>query len=120
MCIDGDNADHATDFVNAQLHSLYKIAGACIDHYEARDVDRSEQSGYDFALREYYYKSKSSPTIKFEFGHPRVEFVCNHDAILHLSVHSVTVHSTHEAPDIALWGGVLGGLFGLGTPNKTE
>lgn len=117
MCINGDNAEHATEFVNAQLRSLYNISGACIEHYDAQDVDRSQQSGYDFALREYYYKSKTSSTIKPEFDLPEVDFVCNHDAILYLKIQNVTVHSTYEASEITLAnGGLGGGLFGQGTP----
>jgi hypothetical protein len=98
MCIDSNNAAHVTDFVNAQLKSLYKIAGDCIDHYEAEGIDRSKLSGYDFALREYHHNSTASSPAKLEFDEPRVEFVCNHDAILHLTIQNVTVLVTPEPP----------------------
>jgi hypothetical protein len=97
MCIDGNNAGHAAVFVNAQLEALYKVADDCVRHYAEDGIDRSKQSGYDFALREYYhYQSKTSPPIKFEFGKPEVEFVCNHDAILHLTITSVTAPTALE------------------------
>ena len=100
MCADGDNARHATDFVNSQLKSLYDIAGDCIEHY---GDTASKQPGYDFALREYYYKSKTSSPVKFEFGVPEVEFICNHDAILRLDIQNVTsesfVHPDHKRKD---------------------
>jgi len=112
MCIDGDNAGHAAEFVNAQLHTLHKIAGDCVSHYESQDIDRSAHPGYDFALREYYYKSKTSHPIKFEFGVPHVEFVCNHDAILHLTIENVTVVSSVETSETTYSGN---GLFSSGT-----
>jgi hypothetical protein len=54
------DAGQATNAVNGLLKSLYKPAGDRTEHYELQDIDRPKQSGYDFALRKYYYKSETS------------------------------------------------------------
>lgn len=82
------NARYATDFMDAQLTTLYNIACDRIKCYTDKGIDRSEQSGYDFALREYHYESTGSPPIRvvFEFNVPRVEFICDHYAIIYLTI----------------------------------
>ena len=81
----------AAEFVNDQLWSLCNIAGDCVTHYTSDKTNHALEPGCDFALREFYCKSKNSPVIKFEFLAPHIEFVCNHKAILHPTIQNASL-----------------------------
>ena len=110
MCIGENNAPHAEHYANAQLGALWDNATECVAHHgkgikppenqrtfflmlKCRWLTRSLLvSGYSFALAEYYYgKHRNTPAatdmmFHASFGKPYIEFICNHDAILHLSL----------------------------------
>ncbi|KAF8312219.1 hypothetical protein DL93DRAFT_1325415 [Clavulina sp. PMI_390] len=106
MCIDGDNSEHVTEYINAQLHALHKVNEECHHHYSVDNHDELfALPGYDFALAAFYHKqafSYSNYQFSAKFGAPRVEFVCNHDVLLHLSIHSATLASIPTVSDIPL------------------
>lgn len=105
MCIDGDNSGHVTEYINAQLQSLHKIAVECLSHYDENHEhggdDPATLPGYDFALAGFYHKQESalsSTRFKARFGAPVVEFICNHDALLHLEIYEATLVTARKAP----------------------
>jgi hypothetical protein len=111
------NAGYATDFVDAQLTTLYNIACDRIKCYTDKGIDRSEQSGYDFALREYHYKKSTAPSLQvvFEFNVPRIEFICDHYAILHLTIESAV---SSEATPFSFGDGPV--TVSIGIPLKID
>lgn len=106
MCLDGDNAGHVTEYINAQLRSLHKIAVECFSHYHESSEHGGENlatlPGYDFTLAGFYHQQESTlSSTKFHarFGAPVVDFICNHDALLHLEVYEATLLTARKAPN---------------------
>lgn len=105
MCIDGDNSGHVTEHINAQLESLHKIALECISHYheshEHGGEDPATLPGYDFTLAGFYHQQNSalsSTRFQARFGVPVVDFICNHDALLHLEIYEATLTTGRKVP----------------------
>lgn len=115
MCIKDNNADHAEFFINAQLKALWTIAAECAEAYSSSDKRSLSVSGYDYVLAEYYAptyfvtpapkvnhgwltstKAPRSPlkcnsVFHATFTEPTIEFVCAHELVYHLNIHSSTV-----------------------------
>lgn len=93
--MNGNNADHASDYVNSQLSALWRIAGQCAEHYRKDGDDLFALPGYDIVLKEFRYRTgtKKNPIFEFEaaFGVPEVEFICNHELLVHLHVESAVL-----------------------------
>jgi hypothetical protein len=106
MCIGGNNANHVSDYVNAQLAALHKIARYCVKHYDDEKTDKfigPKFSGYDIALAEFHQRVRSkdsnfSSQFEASFGVPEIEFACTHDVILYLRINKATLAITNLAP----------------------
>ncbi|TCD65183.1 hypothetical protein EIP91_003005 [Steccherinum ochraceum] len=93
MCIGENSAPHAEHYLNAQLGALWENATECVSHH-SKGLKPSDNQKYSFALAEYYFgkhrakghASKADMMFHASFGRPRIEFICNHDAAIHLSL----------------------------------
>ncbi|KAI0754908.1 hypothetical protein C8Q80DRAFT_1094717 [Daedaleopsis nitida] len=83
MCSDENGAPHAVRYLNAQLAVLHENARRCLDEHEQA---RTEESKHYHALAEYTLQKPGTSDIAFQasFDKPELDFVCDHDAILHL------------------------------------
>lgn len=98
MCIDGNSASLSVRYLNAQLQALWQNAEECVRHsnWEKLKSPEYEKSKYTRALREFHLlpkRSSQSPSLDelfffATFHEPKLEFVCNHEAILHLKIES--------------------------------
>lgn len=106
MCSDENSAPHAAEYLNAQLAVLHKNAQDCLEqHVQARTEENSTSlsflcivaigaehgyTGHFYALAEFtvYKPSHGSVDTAFHatFDNPRLEFICDHDVILHLKL----------------------------------
>ncbi|KAI0826876.1 hypothetical protein BC628DRAFT_226056 [Trametes gibbosa] len=92
MCLHENAAPHAVRYLNAQLAVLHDNAKKCLEeHPQARREDN--QSFY--ALAEFvvqrpgvasYDPSKADSLFHICLGSPKLQFICDHDAILTLTV----------------------------------
>ncbi|EMD39997.1 hypothetical protein CERSUDRAFT_112242 [Gelatoporia subvermispora B] len=111
MCVGENNAPQAVHYISSQLSALYDNALSCIrDHDNARRHE--EPYRYAHALAGFDYgKFRSGELIDHdemmfhaEFAKPHLEFICNHDVVLHLKIkkgryyldHSKTVFVTDK------------------------
>ena len=93
MCIGENSANHAVHYVNAQLTALWKNSVECTEH-AGKNLKALERVRYDFALREFHVGSKQrskatgEPELMFSatFNKPRIDFICNHEAVLYLTI----------------------------------
>ncbi|TCD64013.1 hypothetical protein EIP91_004681 [Steccherinum ochraceum] len=93
MCIGENSAPHAEHYINGQLGTLWENAYECVQHH-GKGMKPSESQKYSFALAEYWFGkyrgkgsvSKADMMFRASFSKPRIEFICNHDAIIHLSL----------------------------------
>ncbi|THH28534.1 hypothetical protein EUX98_g5660 [Antrodiella citrinella] len=93
MCIGENSAPHAEHYLNAQLGALWENAVECVSHH-GKGLKPSDNQKYSFSLAEYYYgkhrakgqASKADMMFYASFDKPRIEFICNHDAIIHLTL----------------------------------
>ncbi|KAI0712230.1 hypothetical protein C8Q76DRAFT_845437 [Earliella scabrosa] len=85
MCSDENGAPHAVRYLNAQLAVLHENARKCLEEHEQA---RTEENKHFYALAEYtVLKPGTSDTAFYAtFDRPELEFVCDHDAILHLTL----------------------------------
>ncbi|KAI0093282.1 hypothetical protein BDY19DRAFT_903047 [Irpex rosettiformis] len=93
MCYTDNSADHATVFINAQLSSLWENSAACARKLGQNPQQRSETATnrYAIALAKYFSGRPRSGTslpqdFDVTFNKPSLQFVCNHDAILRLTI----------------------------------
>ncbi|EMD31462.1 hypothetical protein CERSUDRAFT_69274 [Gelatoporia subvermispora B] len=93
MCVGENNAPQAVHYINAQLSALYDNALSCIrDHDSA--LRHEEPYRYAHALAAFDYGKfredelidRDEMMFHAEFGKPHLEFICNHDVILHLKI----------------------------------
>lgn len=92
MCLD-NRAEVSGHYINSQLRSLWENSQACVKkHGDGLKPTKSEVE-YGTALSEFYFgkhnrfhPSKDDYSFYASFGCPRVEFVCNHEAILYLEL----------------------------------
>ncbi|KDQ52587.1 hypothetical protein JAAARDRAFT_702442 [Jaapia argillacea MUCL 33604] len=93
MCLGQNSAHHAVQYLNAQLSVLWENALECIAH-NSHGLKPLERVRYDFALAEYHFGAQQSSDVAQQddvmfravFDKPRLEFVCNHEAILYLKI----------------------------------
>ncbi|KAK7694300.1 hypothetical protein QCA50_001482 [Cerrena zonata] len=99
MCLEGNNAPLSIRYLNAQLSSLWENARHCAKDSgaDARDIKSHEyeKSKYTRALAQYQFFGRKAPkairsTDDFlfyaMFGKPELKFICNHEAVLFLTV----------------------------------
>ena len=92
MCLDGNNATHVSHYLNAQLTALWENARECAAHYA--DVVKHEDSHkFSFALAQFFVgrtkganSSSEGHSFFASFGLPRLQFICNHEVVLHLRI----------------------------------
>lgn len=87
MCLE-NNAEHSVEYFNAQLESLWNISAKCAKHYE-NVSDLEEHEKYTFALAQYSAgkgQIKNKRAFSAKFAAPTLEFICNHDVILSLTI----------------------------------
>ncbi|TFK51257.1 hypothetical protein OE88DRAFT_1629687 [Heliocybe sulcata] len=95
MCLGENNADHASHYINAQLGALYENAIQCTQRQESSHLKAYERVRYDFALAEWFYAPRHKSSVAAvedmlfaaEFDRPNLEFICNHEAVIHLRIH---------------------------------
>lgn len=88
------NAEASANYVNGQLTALYENAIACSDKHEIKIRPEDVKIELGTCLRIFFSPTKQvhPPTSVDDFPFfarfkkPRLEFVCNHKVILHLSV----------------------------------
>lgn len=101
MCFQGNSATLSASYLNSQLSALWKNGFDCAADEAAGHTDPSPdasiKSKYTRALYEYQYipekLSKSNLTrdeVPFyaTFSQPELKFICNHEAVLSLSLKS--------------------------------
>ena len=99
MCHDGNSAPLSARYLNAQLTTLWQNAVQCMSESKnaVTDVVSSEfeKSKHTRALAQFHYfgchppKYVSSTSDLFfyaKFGQPDLQFVCNHEALLTLTI----------------------------------
>ncbi|KAF8884777.1 hypothetical protein BD779DRAFT_1442896 [Infundibulicybe gibba] len=93
MCLGQNSAHHAVHYLNSQLGSLYENSVECVKH-AGSGLKPLERVRYDFALAEFHVGAKQRTKFALKddmmfsaaFGKPRLEFICNHEAILYLRI----------------------------------
>jgi hypothetical protein len=110
MCFDGSNsAAHSVRYLNAQLLALWQNASECVKRHGQR-LQPGPAHKYAFALAEFHYGAHRPHTPAIEdlhfyasFGQPSLEFICNHEAVLHLKLKSGHLGSEYKKADIHGW-----------------
>ncbi|KAH9933125.1 uncharacterized protein BXZ73DRAFT_101094 [Epithele typhae] len=86
MCSDENGAHHTLYYLNAQLEALYNSAKHCLaEHGGSRRLENQP----NYALAKYSAASLDGTfDVAFHatFGKPVLEFICSHDAVLHLTL----------------------------------
>lgn len=97
MCHDGNSASQSVRYLNAQLASLYENASGCVEacgtllNFKSVEYDKTK---YSRSLAQYHFigpKPKHITSTKelffsANFATPKLTFICNHEAILYLTV----------------------------------
>ncbi|KAI0700948.1 hypothetical protein BC835DRAFT_323570 [Cytidiella melzeri] len=94
MCYADNSADHVTQYLNAQYDALWCNATACVKKLNPQRQPDKREHRYAFALARYFYgkhRPGSQPSLQdlmfhASFGKPSLQFICNHEALLHLSI----------------------------------
>ncbi|KAI0720523.1 hypothetical protein C8T65DRAFT_633331 [Cerioporus squamosus] len=87
MCSDENSAPNAVRYLNAQLAVLHENAKRCLDEH---DQARTEDNKRFYALAEFVVQKPGTCDSAFRasFGKPELELICDHDAVLHLTLTS--------------------------------
>ena len=100
MCHDGNSASLSVRYINAQLTALWENAVECMNStknntWDVRSIEY-DKSKYTRALAQYHYFGKKAPKAQnlsvndfhfyATFGKPEIRFICNHDALLTLTI----------------------------------
>ncbi|KDQ50335.1 hypothetical protein JAAARDRAFT_142195 [Jaapia argillacea MUCL 33604] len=96
MCHGQNSAHRVVHYLNAQLGVHWENAVTCLEH-SGRSSTLAASAQYDVALAQYHYapgsqhhhsKTSSQDAVMFRavFGKPRLEFICNHQAVLYLKI----------------------------------
>lgn len=120
MCFEGNSAPLSAAYLNSQLAILWQNAVDCARDEDVNQVDLNShefhKSRYTRALAYYHHigerTSKTSWTLETlpfyaVFDKPDLQFICNHEAII-----SLTVQSGHLRLDLD------GKVNGASQPNK--
>ncbi|KAA1474431.1 hypothetical protein DENSPDRAFT_882795 [Dentipellis sp. KUC8613] len=91
MCL-GNRAEVSAHYINSQLRALWENAEGCVKKHDTGLKPLKSEMEYGFAWSRFYYgkhnryhASKDDLSFYASFGCPRLEFVCNHEAILYLT-----------------------------------
>ena len=103
MCHDNNSASLSVRYLNSQLTALWENAVECVNsvvhdkgvpQWDIRS-EKYDRSKYTRALAEFHFYGKKAPKTAVpasefwffaRFGRPEVKFVCNHDAVLFLTI----------------------------------
>lgn len=106
MCIDGNSAALSVRYLNAQLQALWENADECSKHAGYTDFKSAEydKSRYTRAIREFHYLTKRSAKNLSEeelffvakFSQPKLKFICNHEAVLFLTIQTGHFNLAHK------------------------
>ncbi|KAF8125900.1 hypothetical protein K438DRAFT_2001766 [Mycena galopus ATCC 62051] len=100
MCLGDNSATLSARYLNAQLKAMWENAVECANHDIQPAVDfRSheyQKHKYTRSLAEFYFAgeaprgliAKDGMFFNGTFGEPRLEFICNHEVALYLSLKS--------------------------------
>lgn len=118
MCHGGDSSVFSQRFVSAQLHAHYKHANECAEEggfWNEPDIDLTDGSDYRKythvrGLAEWFLAGESAQglvskdTLLFaaSFAEPTLDFICNHEAALRLTItrgYMNIAHGTGKAAD---------------------
>ncbi|KAI0372239.1 hypothetical protein BV20DRAFT_1015644 [Pilatotrama ljubarskyi] len=92
MCTDENSAPHAVRYLNAQLAVLHKNAKTCLEQHPQA---RNEENKHFYALAEFAvqrpgvsseYPTEANSLFYASFNAPELKMICDHDALLHLTV----------------------------------
>lgn len=95
MCFGGNIAPLSSHYINTQLGALWDNAKLCAAHSQPDfKSEEYERSKYTRALFHFHYLGRRVPKngavneLPFfaEFGKPEIKFICNHDAMLTLTI----------------------------------
>ncbi|KDQ50328.1 hypothetical protein JAAARDRAFT_200103 [Jaapia argillacea MUCL 33604] len=103
MSLTQNSAHLAVHYINAQLGALCDNSVECVKH-TGPGLKPLECVCYDFALAEFAVGAKQCSNIQHMedtvfhavFGKPRLEFVCNHEAVLHLKIKEGHLNFDHS------------------------
>ena len=112
MCHDGNSATQSVRYLNAQVISLYQNAADCVEscgtllNFKSEEYDKTK---YSRSLAQYHYigpKPKqviSTQELFFfaNFAAPKVTFICNHEAILYLTIKDGHYNTEFTKADVA-------------------
>ncbi|PSS11038.1 hypothetical protein PHLCEN_2v3334 [Hermanssonia centrifuga] len=114
MCHDGNSASLSVRYLNAQLSALWENATECVKESGSNVLDvksqEYEKSKYTRALAQFHYLGKKAPkTISSTedllfyatFDKPQLKFVCNHEAVLSLTIKSGHLNLDYQKSSIA-------------------
>ncbi|KAJ3522697.1 hypothetical protein NM688_g8838 [Phlebia brevispora] len=98
MCHDGNGASFSSRYLNGQFANLWENAIECIRQCGATpdwQSEHYEKDAYTRALAQYHFFGKrsvrtinSTDDLLFHaaFGKPELKFICNHEAVLYLTI----------------------------------
>ncbi|KAF7366836.1 hypothetical protein MSAN_00942100 [Mycena sanguinolenta] len=100
MCLDDNSALLSVRYLNSQLSAMWENADECVRHrgkqikIDFRSSDYLKHQ-YTRSLAEFHFAGLSAPKGEIavdhlffhgSFGKPRLEFICNHEAVLYLTL----------------------------------
>ncbi|TFK37966.1 hypothetical protein BDQ12DRAFT_132552 [Crucibulum laeve] len=93
MCLGQNSAHHAVHYLNAQIGALWENATECVKK-SGQGLKPLDRVRYDFALAEFHvgtrqrskFNSKDDMMFSAVFDKPRLEFICNHEAVLYVKI----------------------------------
>ncbi|KAH9941697.1 uncharacterized protein BXZ73DRAFT_22216, partial [Epithele typhae] len=89
MCSDENGAHHTLLYLNAQLEALYNSAKHCLAEHSGSRRPESRMFSHNYALAKYSASGLDGTfDVAFHatFGRPVLQFICGHDAVLHLTL----------------------------------
>lgn len=93
MCL-GNRAEGSANFINGQLHSLHSNAENCVKKHPGTSRPTSSVVEFGTSLAQFYSpdlyeaRGKRESTFFSKFKAPVVDFVCNHEVVLTLTLDS--------------------------------
>ncbi|GJE95840.1 hypothetical protein PsYK624_120300 [Phanerochaete sordida] len=113
MCFQGNAAPMSASYINSQLAILWKNAHDCAADEVHGNTDPSPNAGtksaYTRALYEYQYIPESHAGLNIArsdahfyatFGQPELKFICNHEAVLSLTLKSGHLRVDYDAKKV--------------------
>lgn len=111
MCNDGNSATQSVRYLNSQLAALFQNASECVQNcapildFKSVDYDKTK---YTRSLAEFHFvgpkpkKVYSTSELFFSatFSQPKLTFICNHEAILYLTIKSGHFNLDHTKANV--------------------